>query len=128
MCATLLRLLVLLAASGLWVKSVLVHGTTLPTTGIFYGAPVPAAQLATFHRVVVEAENNDDRRRLRTHGARVFSCISLGVTEAWRESTRNLTKTLFIEASYGWGGGRRTAARRLVRNANAYCAHSWVVG
>ena len=126
--ATWLRILVLLAASGLWVKSVLVLATTLPITALFYGALVSTAQLATFDRVVVETANYADLGRLRVQGARVLSCIGLGVTEAWRASTRDFTKRLVLEASYGWCCGRLTASRKVARNANASYAHLWVVG
>jgi hypothetical protein len=74
----------------------------LPQTAFFYGAQVPAAALAKFDRVVVEAEQIKDLHPLRVDGADIFAYVSVGEAEGWRASTRALPQEFFLGSNAAW--------------------------
>lgn len=82
--------------------SCVLQRATPPRIAFFYGAPVPVQFLSKYEQVVVEAENIIDLAPFQKLGAEVFAYVSLGEAEGWRESTRKLPDTLFLEKNSPW--------------------------
>lgn len=75
---------------------------TVASTAFYYSSPLPVASLATYDRVVVEADNVVNLEALRSGGTKVFAYLSVGEAEGWRESSRNLPSELFRGSNSQW--------------------------